>query len=308
MTRSIVVEVSARKFGMPWDCPCCGAEADSEREFSFTRTTGKRVIRSTTRGLAFPYCTPCIAHVNRWESAPLAAGLVLLVGIVVGVIAAASAGAGGFAIVFAVSLPLALVASYRRRRAARAMQKSGCTCPGAAVGYLGWNGSVSGFAFVSTTYAIEFAKRNARNLINVGPDLRRLLQSAPEPTSTAPKAIAVPIAPAKSADLAASSGRDRVLDWIARIEGYKGPVARRNALQRALEEVTDPAAQRDLVLAASKIEVAAVLAKVETLATGAAKRRCLEKAIADVREDNIPDELQVEELRELEARLTEVAP
>ena len=56
-------------------------------------------------------------------------------------------------------------------------------------------------------------------------------------------------------------------------------------------------------LAASRIETAAVLEKVDGLATDAAKRRHLEKAIATLRSDNIPDELQADQLRELEERL-----
>jgi hypothetical protein len=50
-----------------------------------------------------------------------------------------------------------------------------------------------------------------------------------------------------------------VLDWIARIEGYKGTEARRNALVRALEEISDPEERRRLQIAASRIETAAVL-------------------------------------------------
>lgn len=101
----------------------------------------------------------------------------------------------------------------------------------------------------------------------------------------------------------AQTSVDPVLDWIARIEGYKGPVARRNALERALQEIHDPAAKQRLVLAASRIEVAAVLDKVDALASAAAKKRHLKKAIDDIRNDNISDELQAAELQQLEERL-----
>ena len=100
--------------------------------------------------------------------------------------------------------------------------------------------------------------------------------------------------------------RAALLDWISRIESYKGAEARRNALARALEEITDPRERSQLQLAASRIEVAAVLDKVDGLATDAAKKRHLEKALAALRSDDVPDELQADQLRELEARLREL--
>jgi hypothetical protein len=146
---------------------------------------------------------------------------------------------------------------------------------------------------------VKFAHDNARNLINVSPELRRLLQ---QPPPDPPRAIAAPPRPTPERVDSASS-RDPLLEWIARIEGYKGPVARRNALERALAEIQDPRGRAQLVLAASRIEVAAVLDKVDGLSSSAAKRRHLQQAITALRSDNIPDELQAEELRQLEERL-----
>jgi ABC-type Zn2+ transport system substrate-binding protein/surface adhesin len=57
---------------------------------------------------------------------------------------------------------------------------------------------------------------------------------------------------------------------------------------------------------ASRIEVTAVLNKVDSLASVAAKQRHLQKAIADLRSDKIPDDLQADQLRLLEARLKEL--
>ena len=64
----VVIEVSARKFSIPFECPCCGAAADADLWVAATRT-GKGAARETTRGLDFPYCARCIAHVAAWESA-----------------------------------------------------------------------------------------------------------------------------------------------------------------------------------------------------------------------------------------------
>jgi hypothetical protein len=131
-------------------------------------------------------------------------------------------------------------------------------------------------------------------------DLRRLLDDpAFAPPPPPPPLRAVRSTPAS---VAVPTGGD-VLEWISKIESLKGPVARRNALERALSEVTDRRGQQELVLAASRIEIAAVLEKVDGMKSVPAKRRALEKAITDVRNDNIPDELQLEELRQLEQRL-----
>lgn len=47
----VIVEVSARKISVPFQCPCCGNERpDGDFVASYTRRTGKRVIHETTRG------------------------------------------------------------------------------------------------------------------------------------------------------------------------------------------------------------------------------------------------------------------
>jgi hypothetical protein len=159
-------------------------------------------------------------------------------------------------------------------------------------------------------YTTRFALSNARSLINVGADLRQLLESGPAQTEVGIHAAIsrstgtpAPIEPAPPASTSGRAAHDRVLDWIARIESYKGAVARRNALTRAMEEISEPEGRRSLVLAASKIEVAAVLDKVDTLATPAAKQRHLEKPISELQADDIPDDLQIEELAMLQTAL-----
>src|SRR5439155_5609316 len=82
-----------------------------------------------------------------------------------------------------------------------------------------------------------------------------------------------------------------VLEWIAKIERFAGPVARRNALGRALEVIHEPNERQELLLAASRIEIGAVIDYVDKLSSHVAKKRRLQKAIEDIRTDNIPDEL-----------------
>lgn len=69
-----------------------------------------------------------------------------------------------------------------------------------------------------TTYAAKFGHGNAK-LINVGPDLARLLQQS---TNQSP-----PIQ-SRTPTPSPRSSRASVLDWINRLESYKGSVARQN--------------------------------------------------------------------------------
>jgi hypothetical protein len=299
----IIVEVSARKISVPFQCPCCGTDhPDGEFTASYTRTTGKRVVHSTTRGFLFPYCTSCLAHVHMWESADaLSFGLIIL-GIVLAIVIGIAAGGTAGVIVFCVSIPIALFLAAQRRSQAEASCAPDCVTTGPAVAYLGWSGSVSTFSFAAAMYAGRFAQRNERNLINLSAELRRILDDAAVATPAVYDAPRI-----KPPNATNQPSSDPVLEWIARIESYKGPVARRNALERALSEIHDVRARDRLLLAASKIEVAAVLDKVDGLASATAKKRHLQKAIADIRADNIPDELQAAELQQLEERLRSLA-
>lgn len=99
---------------------------------------------------------------------------------------------------------------------------------------------------------------------------------------------------------------DRLLHWLSKVEGARGPVSRRAAVAAALREISDPSAKRALLAAASKIEVTAVLDKIETLKTPAAKRRHIEAALEALRNDELPDELQAEEIGALTEALASI--
>jgi hypothetical protein len=307
------IYVSARKLTMPAACPCCDGHPDSEMNVSHTRRTGKRVIREQTRSWTFPYCGRCVAHVATWNAADAIASGTVAIGIIGGIVLGFVATAVIGVLFFVASLPLALVFAARARRRARAELMPGCVSPGSCVGYLGWDGSLQGFDVGSNRYAERFARANLRSLVNVSADLRRLLETEPiapviQVTVEPPRSNPPPSSATPRSEASVPVHKDLVLDWIARIASYKGPVARRNALKRALDEVFEPSARHAIVLAASKIEATAVLEKADALATPSAKRRHLERAIADIRSDDIPDELQREELAMLEAALRDIGP
>ena len=98
-------------------------------------------------------------------------------------------------------------------------------------------------------------------------------------------------------DASAKTFHDEVIRAaLERIEAARGPVARGNALKAALAKLTDANDRSRLVLEASRLEAAAVLDKADSLKSPAAKRRHLEAAIASIQADEVPDELQREQL------------
>jgi hypothetical protein len=197
------VEVSARKVTVPYLCPCCCGVADTALAVSFTRITGERLLRETTRELDFPYCTRCVRHSSWWTSALRAAVAVMACGAIASVVlglavgAAAGLGAAVFGGGLAVLVGLAL------RAKARAGCSPSCAGPGTAVTYHGWVDQVQTFSFVSRRYAAAFAEENGRSLVNVTPLLYQLVEQqrvstpaqAPAPLPSALAQANVSLAP-----------------------------------------------------------------------------------------------------------------
>ncbi|HEY5952118.1 MAG TPA: hypothetical protein VIV40_41760, partial [Kofleriaceae bacterium] len=214
---AVTVELAARKFSLPFECPCCGAPPDTELGIT-SKTTGQ--------SLAFPYCTRCVAHVRTWDSAGVAGAGVMVLAITAAVGTAVS---GAILVAFSsfvVGASLAWWLRQSRRAAAKAGCGESCATVGLAVTYLGWSGSTSGFSFASPTFAARFAEANPSLLANATPQLRKLIDGYHKARLAVPTpAVAAGVAPPPL------SARD----WIARIESTKGTVARRIALVRALE-------------------------------------------------------------------------
>jgi hypothetical protein len=291
----MIVEVSAKRFAVPFECPCCGAAPDTE--MTIPLANARPHAPESARGLGFPYCRKCEQHVTHWEAAGVGATGVMVLGVIGGVILAVTTRVVFGLAVLGAAIPLALALRSIRRSQAKEGCGPSCATPGKALQYLGWSGNVSAFQFASLVYAARFAEQNSKILVNISSQLRQLLEghkiarlAVPTPAAAH---VVVPAAPS-------------VLDWIARIQSSRGGVARRNSLLRALEAVHDPREREEVLQAASRIEVAAILAKVDALASSIAKKRELQNAIAAIRVDNMPEELQDAELRQLEARLKEL--
>jgi hypothetical protein len=271
------VEVASRKLSIPFECPCCARIPD--RELRLRR-------RDAQQSVVVPYCTDCLAHVRRWETAAELAATIVAVGSILAAIASATIAMEIGLSVFVFSLPIAFVAGALRRKSARTRCSPACISPARAVDYNGWNGTVSKLEFTSRAYAVKFASANQRHLTDIAPTLRRLVESR--------------LAKGTHEQISQVRG---LAGWLAMLEQHQVPVARRHAVASALAELTDPYERQQLVLAASRIEIGQVLERVAGTSSVATKRKLLKRAIDELRADNIPDELQAEELRQLEERL-----
>jgi hypothetical protein len=93
---------------------------------------------------------------------------------------------------------------------------------------------------------------------------------------------------------------------VARMDAAKGPAGRKGALEAGLRSLRQEHMRERLALEASRIEVAAALAKAEGLKSTPAKLRTLSETLEAVRNDSIPDHLQLDLIRSLEAAIAEI--
>jgi hypothetical protein len=285
---AVTIELAARRFTLPVECPCCGAPPDTELRIT---------AQPTGQSVAIPYCERCVAHVRKWEASGVAAAGVTVLAIAGAIVAAFAATILIAAATFVVTASLAWVLRSSRRAAAQAACGASCASPGLAVTYFGWSGTTSGFACASPTFAARFAEANADLLANVTPQLRKLIDGYHKARLAVPTpAVAVGVAPPPLT----------ARDWMARLETTKGTVARRIALARALEMIEEPQQRRDLIQTVARLELAPLLDRLQRESSPAGKRALLAAAIEQLRADNIPAELEAAELDKLEARLAEL--
>lgn len=113
----------------------------------------------------------------------------------------------------------------------------------------------------------------------------------------------------KTAATAPVAPQPKVLDLpdtIAKLEAAKGPAGRRAVLSKALAQVTSAEQRQHLLLEASKVEVHSVLDKVDGLKSATAKKRNLQAALDAIKADEVPDELQAEQVKWLEEAISAV--
>lgn len=290
----VIVEVSARMFAIPFECPCCGAAPESEMTIALAASAAGHLGTGPIHRVEFPYCQACIAHVTAWSSARTLATGIAYLGIVTGIfLAAAVRVAIGLAVV-GCAVPIAIAIGTWLRSRAKASLGPACASPGTAVAFVGWSGGVSSFSFESPTYTARFAEQNTPALVNISARLHALLEG---------HRVARLVVPTPAAAVTVVAPPPTVDEWIAKLEASPSRIARRNTLQRALDSVPEPEDHHRILAAACQLEIAGLLAKIDNRSSTGARRLQLEAAILHVRGDNLTDELRAAVLRELEARV-----
>jgi hypothetical protein len=155
-------QISANLLTWPRNCACCGGQADSQLRASASRTTGKRVQRTTTSSWEVPYCSRCVRHKSMFDSAKtwLMLGAVAAIIAWIAVVQSASGGAGF--IVGSVVFGLSLLPYNAAQARARGHMLPSCCTPAAAVQYLEWHGSFHTFVFNNRAYLDSFLAANDR--------------------------------------------------------------------------------------------------------------------------------------------------
>lgn len=93
---------------------------------------------------------------------------------------------------------------------------------------------------------------------------------------------------------------------LERMEAAKGAATRAIALKDALAEIDSQTTRRHLQVEYTRLVAIAALDKADALKTAAAKRRHIDAALNEIRRDEVPDDLQAEQivwLQEARSRL-----
>src|SRR4051812_13022499 len=74
------VDVSGHKFSFPHECVCCGGAPQTILSVSASRSTGTKVVHTSSRSWDFPYCRQCMTHVRSSGNARnIAIGIAIVV-------------------------------------------------------------------------------------------------------------------------------------------------------------------------------------------------------------------------------------
>ncbi len=153
--------------------------------------------------------------------------------------------------------------------------------------------------FAKDSFGLAFLDANRSKVVNADYALlERAVAARPAVQKGAARAALATKAPL--------TGDEVIRNTVEAMEAARGPSGRRMSLESGLADLKDEQARRRLLLEASRIEVAAVLDKVDGLKTAAAKRRNLTTAIEALKQDDVPDDLQAEQMRWLQEALDAV--
>lgn len=158
-----LINLSANILNFPNLCCCCGQPGPTEKYAAIaTRTTGKRVIKTTQKSWSFPICTKCV----EWSSIEMNArklrtgffvlALLLLYLLVDAAFAYAAVTFFGAALVFFF---------WRKCREKADTAKPHAECDVRPALYLEWQGTVHKFRLTNSAFTSEFLRLNSKKLV-----------------------------------------------------------------------------------------------------------------------------------------------
>ncbi len=172
------IQVSARILTWPRLCACCSRPATTDVAASYTRVSGKRVIRTNTRSWRVPVCATCAEHGIIYSRTIGATARAIAWGVAILVVACAVGAAAGspdgginpaFVVLGAIGAVALLIVLLRRaqadQRTAEGMLQDTCCSVAYPVVYQGWSGSVHSFFFRNGVYAQAFVDANAKEVL-----------------------------------------------------------------------------------------------------------------------------------------------
>lgn len=323
----MIVHVRGRELTFPYNCACCFAPADTRLRLFTTQLRGVRGRHVETGTWEIPYCTLCSSHSTDFANAhhefaffvPLGA----ILGLVLFVALASSAPAIGLLLGCIPALGGLFARQHFRsekKKEASARCTPGCCGPGQGARFVGWDGSTQTFELFNRLFAAEFLVKNEKKLVNLNHDGHQLLSWKHGQLRAAWEAEEARLRPQREAAAAAEYARraeqerfamaeaekEAFNNALSKLEAARGPAARRNAIDKAFKTIQNPMMRMRLLTEAAQALVNVALEKAESMKSTAARRNALQSALDELLADDVPDELQQQQLSALQAALNEL--
>lgn len=168
----MIVKVSARLLAFPNLCCCCGTTGATEKySATATRTTGKRVIKTTDNTWNFPICEKCLAWIVATREASARKSLFIFSMLLALVSLLYSINqTGSSALAYSILAVLVTIAGgslelLRRQNKLCSEIRPPNSCSAVPVHYLGWQGSVHTFDFSNVEFSNRFMVANSKKLV-----------------------------------------------------------------------------------------------------------------------------------------------
>jgi hypothetical protein len=171
------VQVSGHKFNFPHQCVCCGATPETTWSVSASRSTGKKVVHTTSKSWDIPYCRRCVEHVHAARRAVRLGLTTFLLLFVVAIVLGINGASGASTVVIICSSLGGPIVYWQLLKKAKTLCMATCAEVGIAVGYSGWQNTCHTFEIASSNYARSFMIANLSKLVNIRPDALEWLRT-----------------------------------------------------------------------------------------------------------------------------------